>query len=102
MRSKVESSIFIIFSSTTTIIIHNLSIVCISGKFLLQVWKVKKEHLLLMDGATSTMNPCVQVDGKSYIVDVKDTGATKKTAEFLSKKCSDIIQTVEKKNMIGK
>ena len=30
-------------------------------------------------------------------MDIEDTGANKKTAEFLSKKCSDIIQTVEKK-----
>ena len=40
---------------------------------------------------------CVQVNGKSYIVDVEDMDANKKTAEFLSKKYSDIIQTVEKK-----
>ena len=39
---------------------------------------------------------CTQVNGKSYNVEVEDTGANNKTAEFLSKNCSDIIQTVEK------
>lgn len=61
-----------------------------------------KEGTLVIDGWSNIHNEpitaaCVQVDGKSYIVDVEHTGATKKTAEFLSKKCSDIIQNVEKK-----
>ena len=34
---------------------------------------------------------------KPYIVDIEDTGGNKKIAEFLSKKCNYILQTVEKK-----
>lgn len=61
-----------------------------------------REGTLVIDGWSNIHNEpiiasCVQFNGKSYIVDVEDTGATKKTGEFLSRKCSDIIQTVRKK-----
>ena len=58
-----------------------------------------KEGTLAIKGWSNIHNEpitavCVQVDGKSYIVDVEDIGVTKTTTEFLSKKCNDIIQTV--------
>ena len=50
-----------------------------------------REGTLIIDGLSNIHNEpitasCVQVKGKSYIVDVEETGANKKTAEFLSKK----------------
>lgn len=61
-----------------------------------------KEGTLVIDGWSNIHNEpiitsCIQVNGNSYIVDVDNTGATKKSAEFLSTKCSEIIQITKEK-----
>ena len=60
-----------------------------------------RERTLIIDGWSTIHNEpitasCIQVNGKSYIVDFEDMGANKKIAEFLSKRRSDIFITVEK------
>lgn len=61
-----------------------------------------KEGTLVIDGFSNIRNEpitasCIQVCGKSYIVDAEATGATKKTAEFLVEKCKNAISTAQNK-----
>lgn len=61
-----------------------------------------KEGTLIIDGWSNIHNEpiiasCIKVNEKSYIVDVENTGTTKKSAEFLSAKCSEIIGIAKEK-----
>ena len=72
-----------------------------------EIKELVKENLkgekgtLIIDGWSNIRNEpitasCTQVNRKFYIVDIEDTVGNRKTAEFLFKKFSDIIQTAEK------